>query len=339
MSEIMIMVIFADMLTSTQQMGEQAGSRDMTSVKVSVVIPVYNKKDYVEGCLRSVMTQDFDGYEAIAVDDGSTDGSADVCERMAHDYPRLRVIHQTNGGVTAARRHGVALAEGEYIMFVDADDTLRPGSIGILHKAIVATGADEVVATFHDQHGRHHDSGFRGTANTAWMMRQLLGCKSHFPILWGVIFRKTMLEGCLSAPPIIREGEDILMQVMFLMNDPKVVFIPDSVYNYVAGLPNNRRLNLPEQRVYDETLRQVLEPKWQLYKDLYTLRQLKTYENFIAARHFDVYDEYYYQARERLNGNIPVADRIAITLPPRVAYWLIRLRKSLLRLSLPGIHN
>lgn len=93
---------------------------------VSVIIPVYNKAEYVEGCLRSVMTQDFDSFEVIAVEDGSTDGSAEICDRLAAEYPNLTAVHKDNGGVTAARRMGFEMSSGKYVTFADADDKMLP---------------------------------------------------------------------------------------------------------------------------------------------------------------------------------------------------------------------
>ena len=90
---------------------------------VSVIIPIYNKEAYVETCLKSLLKQDFDSFEIVAVDDGSTDRSGKICDRMAERDSRIRVIHTPNGGVTAARRKGVEEAFGRYILFVDAKDT------------------------------------------------------------------------------------------------------------------------------------------------------------------------------------------------------------------------
>ena len=73
-------------------------------MEVSVIIPVYNKFDYLETCLRSVLDQEMDDFEVVAVDDGSTDGSGEVCDRLAAEYTRLRVIHVANGGVPRADR-------------------------------------------------------------------------------------------------------------------------------------------------------------------------------------------------------------------------------------------
>ena len=298
-------------------------------MEVSVVIPVYNKVEYVERCLRSVLAQEMEGFEVIAVDDGSTDGSGAVCDRLAAEDARLRVIHTPNGGVTAARRRGVEAARGRYITFADADDAMLPGGLRSLCEAMEREQADEVVATYRNQHGQHVDSGLRGVVSTRFMINQLLGSKARFCVLWGVIFRRGLLDGCLTAPRQIRAGEDILMQVMCLVKRPKVVFIPDCVYLYTEGLPNDRRLELGEQVVYDSVLRRVLAPCWAEHSDDFTLRQLKMYENFIDQRMFYVRKEYYHQVRPRLKARLPLADRIAFLLPPRLAYMLVSLRKGL----------
>ena len=86
-------------------------------MKISVIIPVYNKDTYVRKCLQQALSQDYDDYEVIAVDDGSSDSSSAICDEMANENPRLKVIHKENGGVTAARRTGVEEARGQYIMF------------------------------------------------------------------------------------------------------------------------------------------------------------------------------------------------------------------------------
>ena len=298
------------------------------SVKVSVVIPVYNKEPYVEKCLRSIMTQNFPSFEAIAVDDGSTDSSGYVCDRMAREYPSLKVFHRHNAGVTAARRFGVDNSQGRYIMFVDSDDQLRPAAISTLYEAIERTGADEVLGSAIDQYGKPiMKSGLSGNVDPDWMLSQLLASRASFPVLWAVIFRRELLHECLVAPPIICSGEDILMQIFCLVKKPKVVAIPNAVYNYVKDLPNDRSLNLPAQKAYDKMLRQAFASRWDELKDLFTLRQLKIYENFLAKGRLDVFQKYYRQTRSRLNRNIPLPERIVACLPPCLAAMLVRQRK------------
>lgn len=304
--------------------------KQKTDIKVTVVVPVYNKCDYVESCLLSVLGQQFEGLEVIAVDDGSTDGSGDICDRLAQQHSALRVIHVENGGVTAARRIGVEKARGRYVTFVDSDDMVTEGGIKTLFDAIESSDADEVVASYKTHRGVTVTTGITGFVDTSWMLRELLGSKARFCVLWAVLFRRELLEGCLNAPRVIRSGEDILMQIMCLVKRPKVYFITDVVYEYKVDLPNDRRQNLEEQRAYDDCLRQALQPVWSEMSDHFVLRQLKQYENFIAAGKFDVLDKYFRPLRRQLTSNIPLADRIAILLPPWLAYFPIKLRKRLM---------
>lgn len=297
--------------------------------QISIVIPVYNKAQYIAKCLESCLNQQFPSFEVIAVDDGSRDDGGRICDEIAARDARLRVIHTENGGVTAARRTGVEAARGEYVTFVDADDSLRPGALESMYKAITETGADEVVATFHNQYGQHIKPGRVGEQDTMQMLAELMGNRAIFCVLWAVLFRREVLDGCLSAPRTIRSGEDILMQILVLLKHPKVVFIEDSVYNYVTGLPNDRTLNLEEQRTYDDVLRQAFAPRWAELQSLFTLRQAKMYENFLFERQFAVYNEYYReQFRGKLTSQIPLADRIVCMLPPRMAYIPVYLKKQ-----------
>ncbi|MBR4863352.1 MAG: glycosyltransferase [Oscillospiraceae bacterium] len=91
---------------------------------ISIIIPVYNGEQHLERCVRSVLNQTYRKLEIILVNDGSTDGTADLCDRLATQDSRIRVIHQENGGVSAARNAGLDAATGRFIGFVDADDTI-----------------------------------------------------------------------------------------------------------------------------------------------------------------------------------------------------------------------
>ena len=93
--------------------------------KLSVIVPVYNTEKYLRECVDSILAQTFTDFELILVNDGSTDGSGAICDAYAEVDGRVRVIHQENGGATAARRSGVRIAGGEYITFVDSDDWLH----------------------------------------------------------------------------------------------------------------------------------------------------------------------------------------------------------------------
>ena len=96
----------------------------------SFIIPVYNCKAYLNDCVQSIRAAGLADYEILLVDDGSTDGSGLVCDELAAKYPQVRVIHQENGGASAARNRGIREAKGERILFFDADDTIDPAALG-----------------------------------------------------------------------------------------------------------------------------------------------------------------------------------------------------------------
>lgn len=99
---------------------------------VSVVIPVYNTKRYLEECVRSIMNQTYRNIEILLIDDGSTDGSAALCDYFAEEDSRIRVMHKPNGGLSSTRNIGIDLATGDYLLFVDSDDWLDPEAIEVL---------------------------------------------------------------------------------------------------------------------------------------------------------------------------------------------------------------
>ena len=106
----------------------------MNNLKVSVIIPVYNCEEYIGATLKSVINQDFDGYEIIVIDDGSTDSSLKVIYETLRDCPvRYRVIHQENGGVSVARNQGIDISSGQYLVFVDADDLVLENHLSELY--------------------------------------------------------------------------------------------------------------------------------------------------------------------------------------------------------------
>lgn len=98
----------------------------MRSDSVSIIIPIYNEEAYLHRCVQSVISQTHRDLEIILVDDGSTDGSADICDRFAMQDSRIRVIHQDNQGLSAARNAGLDIATSGYIQFVDSDDWILP---------------------------------------------------------------------------------------------------------------------------------------------------------------------------------------------------------------------
>lgn len=113
-------------------------------MRFSIIIPVYNVKDYLEKCVESVLVQDCSDCEILLVDDGSTDGaSGEICDRYAQQRSDcIRVIHKPNGGLGDARNVGIEETAGDYVIFLDSDDYLEPTTLTVLREAIDRTNAE-----------------------------------------------------------------------------------------------------------------------------------------------------------------------------------------------------
>lgn len=122
------------------------GSRPL----ISVIIPVFNQKDHLRRCVDSVIAQTYDELDIILVDDGSGDGSGDICDGYALQDTRIRVVHQTNQGLSAARNSGLDIARGEFIAFVDSDDEILPPMIQTLLEVHYRTGAGIAACGFYN---------------------------------------------------------------------------------------------------------------------------------------------------------------------------------------------
>lgn len=103
---------------------------------ISIVIPVYNCAPYLDACLQSLQAQTWQNWETVLVDDGSRDGSAELCDAWAAKDPRIQVLHQKNAGVSAARNAGIEAAHGAYLAFVDGDDRVEPEYLEVLYRTL-----------------------------------------------------------------------------------------------------------------------------------------------------------------------------------------------------------
>ena len=109
---------------------------------ISVIVPIYRVEKYLPACIDSILNQTFTDFELILVDDGSPDRCPEICDETAKRDARVRVIHQANAGLSAARNAGIEVAHGAWLSFVDSDDFLAPDFLETLHDAAVRAGAD-----------------------------------------------------------------------------------------------------------------------------------------------------------------------------------------------------
>ena len=119
-------------------------------MKISVIVPVYNVEDYLEKCLTSIVEQNFQDYEIIIVNDGTTDNSEKIIENFIEKYSeKIIYIKQENKGLGGARNTGICHAKGEYLMFVDSDDYIAPNMLQVAYDKILSERADLLIFDFY----------------------------------------------------------------------------------------------------------------------------------------------------------------------------------------------
>ena len=128
---------------------------------ISIVIPVYNAESYLDECVSSVISQTYQDWECILVDDGSTDGSADICDKWCAKDCRISVIHQENRGVLTARNQGIEKAKGDYITFIDSDDWVNSEYLADMYNGMALGGDIDVVSTGVIQHKASEEKTYR----------------------------------------------------------------------------------------------------------------------------------------------------------------------------------
>ena len=195
---------------------------------VSIIVPIYNTERYLSKCLESIRTQTYLDVEVIMVDDGSTDGSKNVANGYAERDNRFRLFSQENAGVSAARNHGLDVAEGDYILFVDSDDWLEPNMI----ETLVRNMADYCVDISCCQYDR--GKMFLGSAMEVWnqdkVLREFLIHKQINGSLVNKLFTREMI-GDIRLDESIKYGEDALFLWKNLLTVNSVVISDEVLYH------------------------------------------------------------------------------------------------------------
>lgn len=257
--------------------------------KVSIIVPVYNAAQYLEECIESIINQDYPQIELILVNDGSKDNSLEICRRYESD--KVIVINKINEGVSKARNDGIDAATGEYISFVDADDTLPSNCLSILVNAIKNSNSDMAYGSyFHNYAGRlvvHHHRLAPGVYNTKELLSKLIddGTLSGFLLgsVWGGLYKKIIIEkNCISFNPEIKLNEDGLFNFEYALNADSLVVVNDAIYYYreyslSSSKTKGKYLKYYNQRISDY----LLSLKWEKEKNCFD-KQIKARNASIA---------------------------------------------------------
>ena len=199
---------------------------------ISVILPVYNVSDYVDQCLNSLAHQTFDDFEALIVDDGSTDDSAEKCAAWCERDARFRLIRKPNGGVSSARNVGIEEARGTYLAFVDPDDWLDERYLEKLHAKAVETGADFVECDLWRYNNRTGSAIYRSCGAQMGVPFSLEEHMKYGPTAsYKAISRRSLwIDNDVRFPAYLFESPAVYALVLALAN--RVENVPEALYWY-----------------------------------------------------------------------------------------------------------
>lgn len=206
----------------------------MKEPKVSVIVPVYNAEKYLHRCVDSILGQTFTDFELLLVDDGSTDGSAAICDEYANLNSRVRVFHKPNGGVSSARNLGLDYAKGEWIAFIDSDDWVSADYLKNLMGN--SEGVDLVFnyATRHDEDKVYAEEYPNQLINSTELYIPLRDNDLIWHTSpWSKLFNRNLIEKIgLRFPLNMHIGEDAVFLFTYMFSCSRIRFICTCDYQY-----------------------------------------------------------------------------------------------------------
>mgnify|MGYP004514951015 CR=1 FL=1 len=204
---------------------------------VSVIVPVYNVEPYLKKCISSILCQTYKELEVIIVDDGSTDDSLSICKKFECSDNRVKVFHQENAGVSAARNFALEIMSGSYVLFVDADDWIESNMVEILVNELKKDKLSDVVFCGYKEIEDSTNKVLKSiNPDSLGRVKKEDGVAEIFGIystmLWNKLFRTTLLEKKVLFDQSLKIGEDELWMVEVLKNCRSIILIGEALYNY-----------------------------------------------------------------------------------------------------------
>ena len=262
-------------------------------MKLSIIVPIYNVAPYLRKCVDSLLAQDISDYEIILIDDGSTDDSGAIADEIVREVmgnatnrqspiancPTISVIHQENAGLSAARNSGIAIAQSEYIWFVDSDDYVEPNVLGILIEQIERDNLDvlrfryqnvresgEAFAPYKDM-TNYNDYSITPTDGITFLTERM----SNQCYAWQFLLRREIALLELFTPGIYFEDTDWTPRMLLLAS--RIASTELVVYNY---LWREGSITLSQNDIHKQ--------RKQLHDKLNLLEKLNTWGNQVADR-------------------------------------------------------
>ncbi len=249
----------------------------MSSLKVSIVVPVYNAQSTLDKCVQSILDQTLSDIEILLINDGSKDSSPELCDNFALKYQNIKVFHKENGGVSSARNLGIEKAEGEFIGFVDSDDYVDPTMFEKLYLAAVEQGAGVAVC------GRVRQSG---TAQTFYPLNKSEKCIDKVTALKLLIsdngfdnacYNKIFKSELIKANPFpadIKINEELMPIFRCIEGCDKVALVDEVLYTVDTSGASATRAAFSEKFLHTLTVAKRLISACEGYEGLLNYAQM-----------------------------------------------------------------
>lgn len=310
---------------------------------ISVIVPIYRVEKYLPACIDSILNQTFTDFELILVDDGSPDRCPEICDETAKRDARVRVIHQANQGLSAARNAGIEAARGAWLSFVDSDDYIAPQFYEKLYQTAQRTDADCVMCSVQnvDESGKSIDSALMRVADevkTGQEVLQKIGRDDVTPYLtaWNKLYRRKLFNTLRY--PAGRQNEDVFVFAELFCQVQRAACVAEPLYFY-----RKRMGSIMNSAV---TLRN-LDEMWAYVNCFEHLQQndeesiLKETEKRVFAKLTGVY--YRVTEEDRHSNKMKQAKKaqwnIAMRLMKQGQLDLRSLARTLLFQALPGVYG
>lgn len=201
---------------------------------VSIIVAMYNVEEYIEKCISSIINQSYKNLEIIIINDESTDKSLEIVENFTLQDTRIKIINQSNQGISRVRYNGLQNAKGDYILFVDGDDWLEKDTIKKLYQEAVLTNSDIVLFDFYRCIGEVREKtkcNYLSLDEKDYLEKLFM---NHIvPTVWTKFIKKEFLDSikqplCLG----VDFAEDLVTSTIWFLHNPRVTYLNEYLYNY-----------------------------------------------------------------------------------------------------------
>lgn len=248
--------------------------------EISVIVPVYNAEQYLEGCMRSIFSQTFQDFEVILVNDGSTDGSAEMCKKYRDSDSRVIYIEKENGGAGSARNEGMRVARGRYLAFPDADDSFEPRMYEELY-ALADSGDYDMVFSGVKFYRRKEDGlvfdreqnieavAFLNKEDCRRNVMTFFPTSTIFDVPWNKLYKRSVAAENGIVFPDIRRCQDATFNIDFYDHINSAASLDKAFYHYMENTASDEQRKFP-QNYFDIVLfyyRRLIEiiSSWEMY--------------------------------------------------------------------------